>query len=176
MSGWHGREWRRQSRRLVGFDYGGGGWFHVTLVTTVHAPPLSIIENGQAVLTGYGDMVAEEWRRAEELRPYVLIDAFVVMPDHLHGIIAIDVGHSARSAPGAYQSPAHTVGAVVRGFKGATTRKINAWRETFGIPIWQRSYHDRVIDSHRQLEAVREYIRCNPANWDSASRIERESW
>jgi hypothetical protein len=96
---WNGREWRRQSRRLDGFDYGGAGWFHVTILTTEHAPTLSIIEDGCAILTGYGDMVAEEWRRSTEMRPYLLVDEFVLMPDHLHGIIAIDVGHQERTTP-----------------------------------------------------------------------------
>jgi putative transposase len=174
MAGWNGREWRRQSHRLDGFDYGAAGWFHVTINTTEHAPRLCLVENERAVLTGYGDMVAEEWLRSADLRPYVLIDAFVVMPDHLHGVIAIDVGHPEHSPPGVFQSPSHTLGSVIRGFKGATTRIINEWREASGIPIWQRSYHDRVIDSHDQLEAVRDYIRRNPAGWSQEGRIERE--
>lgn len=172
--GWNGREWRRQSRRLSGYDYGNSGWFHITITTTEYAPRLSVVEDGMAVLTGYGDMVAREWLRTAELRPYVLLDAFVVMPDHLHGIVAIDVGHPEHSRPGELQAPSHTLGAIVRGFKGASTRAINTWRETPGVPIWHRSFHDRVIDSHDQLLSVRTYIQRNPAGWSEEGRVKHD--
>jgi REP element-mobilizing transposase RayT len=87
------------------------------------------------------------------------------MPNHLHGIVVIDTGHPDRSAPDTFRSPSHTLGAIIRGFKGATTRLINEWRKTPGVPIWQRSYHDRVILSHAHLEAARSYIDRNPALW-----------
>lgn len=163
--GWSGGDWRRQSRRLDGYDYGADGWYFVTISATEHAPRLCLIEDGQAVLTASGEMVAREWRRAEELRPYVIVDAFVVMPNHLHGIIAIDIGHPARTGSDEFRSPSHTLGAIIRGFKGASTRQINMLRETPGVPIWQRSYYDRVMLSHDHLEAARAYIQRNPARW-----------
>lgn len=164
-------EHRRRSVRLKGYDYGGPGWFAVTIRASEHAPRLAVIEDGIHLLTGYGDVVAQEWLRAGELRPYVDVDVFVVMPDHLHGILAIDAGHPERTAPGAMQSPAHTLGAIVRAFKTASTRAVNEWRRTPGVPLWRRSYYDQVIRDHQQLVAIRDYIRRNPERWREPERI-----
>jgi REP element-mobilizing transposase RayT len=63
------------------------------------------------------------------------------------------------------RSPSQTLGAIVRGFKGAATARVNALRRTPGSPVWQRNYYDRVIRDDEELMRIREYIKENPANW-----------
>jgi putative transposase len=58
-----------------------------------------------------------------------------------------------------------SLGAIVGGFKSAVTKCVNESRGTSGIPVWQRNYHDRIIRNDRELNAIREYITANPANW-----------
>jgi REP element-mobilizing transposase RayT len=154
---------RRNSLRLAGHDYGRPGWYFVTLTTCEFAPRFGAVVDGGVSLNAFGAAVADEWRRTPALRPNVRLDAFVVMPDHLHGIIAIAWARPAHSRPGAHTSPAQTLSAIVRGFKAAATRRVNELRATPGVPIWQRSFYDQVIRSRAHLDAVRRYIADNPA-------------
>jgi len=80
---------------------------------------------------------------------------------------AIPRGES-QFAPGErkFESPSHTVGAIVRGFKGAATKRINIHRNTPGVPVWQRNYHVRIIRTRRALRRIRRYIERNPAQWE----------
>ena len=64
-----------------------------------------------------------------------------------------------------FRSPSHTVGAVVRGFKGVATKRINELRQTPGLPVWQRDFHDHIIRSGNELDRIREYIRKNVEEW-----------
>src|SRR5689334_7310796 len=95
------------------------------------------VESDEMHCNSYGDIVAEEWMRIARLRTYVELDAFVVMPNHIHGIIAIvdEAGVGAqRAAPDAGVTPnnvtAHSLGAIVRAFKSAVARQINILRDT----------------------------------------------
>jgi len=100
------------------------------------------------MLSAAGTIVGEQLRSLHERLEDVDIDAFVVMPNHVHAIVALD--GRARQA-----SPLH-LGTVVGGFKSGSSREV-------GRPIWQRGYHDHVIRDERDLERAREYIATNPA-------------
>ena len=122
------------------------------------------------MLNNLGRLVYLEWLRTSEIRNNVIIDEFIIMPDHLHGIIMI----LDRSCKGVSQyaltgrklvSPSETLGSIVRGFKSLTTKKINLVRDTPGVPVWQRNYYDRVIRNERELDNIRQYIYENPAKW-----------
>jgi len=89
------------------------------------------------------------------------------MPSHIHGIIAIvEQKGVCQYAPTKWKSPSHTIGAIIRGFKAATTSKINALRGTLGQPVWQRNYYDHVIRSDEDLYNIRKYIIENPLSWE----------
>ena len=129
------------------------------------------IHDGEIRLNTFGTIVREEWLRTEAMRREVRLDAFVVMPNHFHGIVVIEeVGGaedrvSSESTP--FASPAHTLGALVRGFKTSVTVRINTARDTPRAPFWQRSFYDHIIDDEDDLEHIRYYIQTNPATWDS---------
>jgi len=86
------------------------------------------------------------------------------MPDHVHGVIVIGEsrnqpsGQSLRVAPG-------SLGAVIRAFKSATTKRINEIHSTPGKKVWQRNYYDRIIRTDRELDRARRYIMTNPDRW-----------
>jgi len=91
------------------------------------------------------------------------------MPNHLHGIIMINSGRGVlQYAPteSPFRSPSQTIGAIIRGFKSATTKKINKYTNTPGKPVWQRNYYDRIIRDEDELNRIREYIIFNPAKWE----------
>src|SRR5207247_599205 len=105
---------------------------------------------------------AEEWERTPAVRPNVELDAYVVMPDHVHGIIVItqrDEGAARPEATATLHSPARTIGAIVRGFKGAVVRR-------GGVAGWQRNYHEHIIRSEAALDRIRRYIVANPERWE----------
>jgi REP element-mobilizing transposase RayT len=122
-------------------------------------------------LNAYGRVVAEEWRRTERIRDHVALDAFVVMPNHVHGMIGITHRSDRRRGEPQFvpardfKSPSQTLGAIVRGFKGAATRRINRRRGTPGAPVWQRNYYEHIVRDRRALQRIRRYIRQNSARW-----------
>lgn len=64
------------------------------------------------------------------------------------------------------RSPSQTVGAIVRGFKGAVTKRINQLRDAPGLPVWQRNYYERIIRNQGELDRIRRYIINNPVKWN----------
>ena len=181
------RGYRVPSARLPGFDYGHGVFFF-TVVTKDRVPWFGRVQNGHVELADAGRIVWDEWARTADLRSGVTLDAFVVMPDHVHGVIVIRPDDVARhrnvgvetprgaSLPGATvgdgatkTNPAHrpewrpdTLGAIVNHFKGACTRRIRATAPAFA---WQSRFYDVIVRDRRQLEHIRRYIAENPSSW-----------
>jgi len=120
-------------------------------------------------LNSLGNIVDDEWHRTAILRRHMSLDAFVIMPNHVHGIICLNGEEGkARLAPttGRFRQPvADSLGAIVGAFKSASTKRINDSRGTRGTALWQRNYFEQVIRNEQELNGVREYIAVNPARW-----------
>ena len=180
----------RRSIRLKGYDYTQPGAYFITIVTYERMPLFGEIVNGEMRLNEYGQMVRDEWFQTAVVRPYVVLhpDEFVVMPNHVHGIIWIvdtdadggdDVRAKRRCAPTTtFHVPMPSargvtpnnvipgsLGAIVRLFKSMTTRRINLLRNTPGAAVWQRNYYEHIIRHERALNAIRRYILENPLRW-----------
>ena len=170
--------YRVPSARLRAFDYGDGVFF-VTAMTVGRVPWFGRLVGGDVALSPVGRVVVEEWLRTGDLRPGVTLDAFVVMPDHVHGILWIDgdgrtattygtaqdtgVGTPRRGVSterGAGPWRPGVLGAVVNHFKGACTRRI---RTAHPDLAWQARFWDVVIRDAGHLEAARRYVAENPA-------------
>ena len=163
----------RRSIRLKGYDYSQPGAYFITVVTQDRAHVFGEVVDGQMRLNEAGRMVQADWQRTAEIRPRVDLDAFVVMPNHVHGIIVLTAG-----CRGTLQrAPTHTVGqfgkptsdsvpTIVRLFKSATTCRINEMRGTPGAPVWQRNYYEHIIRDDAALQRIREYVASNPVQWD----------
>jgi REP element-mobilizing transposase RayT len=174
----------RRSIRLADHDYSAEGGYFITIVTQGRTWVFGEVTDGAMKLNDFGKIVYEEWFRTAQLRPNVelLEDEFVVMPNHIHGIIWLNnyVGDrmSMKSTiinqppVGAYshtplRSPSRTIGAIIRGFKGAVTTRINSLRNSKGSPVWQRNYYEHIINSEKDYENIANYISSNPVNWDA---------
>lgn len=163
----------RRSIRLRGYDYRQPGAYFVTVCTWNRECILGEIVDGAVRLNAWGEIVWEEWFRTAQVRPNVVLyeDEFVVMPNHIHGIIWIvgngDVGAQRRCAPTGKSINVlpGSLGAIVRAFKSITTKRINALRGTPGAPIWQRNYYEHMIRDEQSLNRIREYIATNPLRW-----------
>lgn len=122
----------------------------------------------------YGQIAWDEWFRTAKIRTNVELyeDEFVVMPNHIHGILWITDPLPRNTTVGAYRdtplhSPGNNLGAIVRGFKGAVTTKINTNRRVQGVPVWQRNYYEHIIRDEQEYENIANYIHDNPLSWDT---------
>jgi REP element-mobilizing transposase RayT len=154
----------RRSIRLKGYDYSQDGAYFVTICTHNREFSLCDIVDGEATLSEDGKIVNYEWMRSSEIRKEIELDAFIIMPNHIHGIIFIhdnkdkNVGANGRS-------PLRSLGSFVSGFKSITTKRINELHNTPQKPFWQRNYYEHIIRNDRSLNAIRRYIQNNPLIW-----------
>ena len=185
----------RRSIRLSEYDYRSPGAYFVTTCTADRRGLFGTVENGRMRLNDYGRVVAEEWQRTESVRDRVVIDTFVVMPNHTHGVIIItdppdadSERESSSSTDGAgnthgrsstAMSPYHgeppdrtfggaiagSLSTIMRQFKSMVTKRINRMRGTSGAAVWQRNFYERVVRNRAELDRIRQYIRRNPAQW-----------
>jgi REP element-mobilizing transposase RayT len=157
---------RRRSIRLPAYDYAQPGAYFLTVVTHQRQCLFGEIVDGRVLLGGHGEAVEQEWLRSTQIRREIQLDPFVVMPNHIHGIVIIgepiDVGAHGR-AP-LHRAP-QSLGSFVAGFKSAVIKRINELRGTPGATVWQRNYYERIIRDEEELNRVRQYIADNPARW-----------
>lgn len=179
----HNKMYNRQSIRLKGYDYSRPGFYFITICTQNSTHIFGDVVDAKMVLNEFGKIAWNEWFNTECIRDNVLLDAFVVMPNHIHGIIEIfDVYNQSvgvfRDTPlrdrtindnaiyhAKFESPSNNLGAIVRGYKSAVTKRINQISQTPGTKIWQRNYYDHIIRNEQSLHQIREYIKYNPKNW-----------
>lgn len=137
------------------------------------------ITNGKMALNDIGRIIKNEWLNTPRIRLYVPLDEFIVMPNHLHGIVIITNEiekyvaeivetnrYSSLQYKTPFKSPSHTIGAIIRGFKSTTTKQIDCARGTPGAPVWQRNYYEHLIRNENELNEIREYIINNPIKWE----------
>lgn len=154
--GYNPKKHHRHSTRLQGYDYSQAGAYFITVVTHLCEHSLGEIVGGQPCLSQAGHIAEEHWRGLPDRFSYIDLDHYVVMPNHLHGIILItDDGTSIQQH--------NALGKIVRAFKAATSQ--SARKSGVLEFAWQRNYHDRIIRNERELDAIRQYIVYNPANW-----------
>lgn len=174
----------RRSVRLQGYDYAEAGAYFVTVCTHGRLPILGDVHDGFMDLSALAEVVAECWRWLGEQYRYVAIDEFVVMPDHLHGIVLINdtlaepergvVGRGGAAMGGSRTAPTgrlesnerrKPLGRLVGAFKTISTKRVNALRGEPGAQLWQRNYYEHVIRGERALNRIRQYIIDNPMRW-----------
>jgi putative transposase len=155
---------QRHSIRLQGYNYAQDGAYYITLCTSQRAKLFGQIVDGQMALSDLGRIAEQEWLRTPYVRPNVCLDAFVIMPDHIHAI-AVILQCADVTATGGFRSPSHTLGAIVRGFKAAVTRQANFMAKTSGLCVWQRNYYEHIVRDEADLNRIRRYIAANPSRW-----------
>ncbi len=159
----------RRSTRLNGYDYSAPEAYFITICTKNRKFIFGEIVNGKMILNEYGEIARNEWLRTSQIRPNIIVDEFVVMPNHLHGILIItDSSVMLQPAPTFEQfgKPiSNSIPTIIRLYKSTTVKQINQLRNTSGIPIWQRNYYEHIIRNETVLNKIREYIFYNPIKW-----------
>ncbi|MCL4557767.1 MAG: transposase [Deltaproteobacteria bacterium] len=178
----------RRAIRLNGYDYSQAGAYFVTICSQGKEP---IFEN-----INIKQILVDEWHSLAHRFPNIELDEFVVMPNHVHGIIVIgsvgvglalpskaglalpnNISNTAKGEPRLAPTQEHknntggtnpgsTLGDIICAFKSRTAIHINRYRNTHGKPVWQRNYYEHIIRSEASMRRTREYIVNNPMRWD----------
>ncbi|RYG06922.1 MAG: hypothetical protein EOO07_28355 [Chitinophagaceae bacterium] len=171
----------RQSIRLRGYDYSKEGLYFITICCQGRLCRFGEIVNGQMILNDAGKQAQICWLSIPEHFTNVVLHEFVVMPNHVHGIIEINapaVGAN-HHLPSQNVNPlniiranndlpprhgtSRTIGSMVRGFKIGVTKWFIA---NYNIKnIWQRNYYEHIINDEDAYQNISNYIENNPLNW-----------
>lgn len=168
----------RRSIRLPHYDYATPGAYFVTIATHNNEPIFGSVAGDEIVLNEWGRVAEKCWREIPDHFPSVTPDQFIIMPNHVHGIIFIidtnpptDLEDEENSRVGAQHAAplqqdktrvgAGSLGAIVRSYKSVVTKSINEMRNSPAAPIWQRNYYERVLRDESELEQTRFYIMHN---------------
>ncbi|MEM1253936.1 MAG: transposase [Cyanobacteria bacterium P01_H01_bin.21] len=173
----------RRSVRLRGYDYSSSGLYFITICAYQRQCLFGEIVNGEMQLNPLGQIVETEWLKTPQIRPKWRLGEWIIMPNHIHGIVVIDQqqkplnhGNSARAHGGAplrdgtklkgiaYRKP-HSISSFVAGFKSATTKQINLSCDRQRSPVWQRNYYDHIIRNELSLYQIEQYIYKNSVTW-----------
>jgi putative transposase len=171
--------YRIESARLKGWDYASHGWYFVTVCARNRECFFGEVMGGRMRLSEIGDVARRYWEEIPHHSGNVRLDAFVVMPSHVHGIIIIegvgtgpcrDVACNVSTAGATITTPSDmspksgSLSAILRSYKSAVTR----WCRANGHPsfAWQPRFYDHIIRNQTALKNIREYIVSNPARWE----------
>ena len=161
----------RHSIRLQDFDYSQNGYYFITICTKNRECFLGEITNEKIKLSTIGEIVYKYWIEIPQHFGNTLSDEFVIMPNHVHGIVVIEnnnVMHDVRACHGMPQrfgtSISKSLPMIVNHFKSAVKRWCN--NNGFEYFQWQRNYYEHIIRNESELNRIREYIKNNPIQWE----------
>ncbi len=197
----------RRSIRLKGYDYSQAGLYFITICCQNRACLFGEITVGancirpndkmancvrpndnrpKMILNKYGVIARNEWMKTPEIRNNVELGEFVIMPNHMHGIIRL-LGRGELYSPdndgelntlhspdnvietmgecnSPLRGPSNNIGAIVRGYKSSVTKQLNLLN--IGCSVWQRNYHEHIIRDEQSYQRISDYIINNPAKWN----------
>ncbi|MCX6277726.1 MAG: transposase [Bacteroidetes bacterium] len=181
-------KYRVETTRLRGYDYSQDGYYFVTVCVANRVCLLGKVVDGSMRLNEFGRIVNDCWFDLPNHYSNIKLDAFCVMPNHIHGIIIIDntvngdvetgfkpVSTIAPTGSGIVETgfkpvsttpKRHGLFEFVRALKTFSARRINELRKSPGINVWQVRFHDHIVRNNDALERIREYIANNPKNWN----------
>ena len=184
----------RKSIRLKGYDYTQLGYYYVTICVQNRECLLGSVKDSLVELNKFGKIVDQKWNNIPKHFSNTTLDEYIIMPNHIHGIIGIFEGakHFSKTnnfhlssevkvenqicvknryknvspLPHPNGTKPGSLSSIIQNFSSITTRKINQIRETNGMKLWQRNYFDRIIRNGDELIRIRKYIRENPLRWE----------
>lgn len=181
-------KYRNTPMRLAKYDYGQNGQYFITICTHNRAhyfgrvvqtdlqdladPLQSKAEPHTVELSELGEVANQCWLEIPDHFPFVTLGEFVIMPNHMHGILVFDKKDGdARSCAtnkkgNKFGPQSRNLASVIRGFKTGVTK--HARQNTNVIKVWQSGYHDRIVRNPFELERIEKYITANPENWNKS--------
>ena len=163
--------WRGQNRKLnrkPGYDYSSPGFYFITICVRNMSCIFGNVVNGCMNLNEYGKIVDETWMWLEKRYNYIHLDDYIIMPNHIHGIIIIENSNVGRGRDLSLQNVNYQkikpLSQIIGAFKTISSKQIhNMGYNTF---LWQRSFYDNIIRNEYALYKIQKYIKNNPKKWD----------
>lgn len=157
----------RRSIRLKNYDYRQPGWYFITICTFQQERRFGEISQGKMLLNPAGEAVQAIWRGLGKRYPNCNPDAFIAMPDHVHGLLQIvsrdvEAKKRARLNSGQSELDVSALGHIVNGFKSLCARDINRIENSKGRKLWHRNYYESILKEGDGLMTIRQYIWDNP--------------
>lgn len=183
-------KYRIESNRWQNWDYSSNGAYFITICVENHENILGKIENETMILSEYGNIVKLEILQISTYFSGVIVDEWVVMPDHLHIIIVLNnvgntdnMGNTVETihelslqsnnelSPQQYQQQRRQmiIPKIIGKFKMKTSKQMNIYRNTQGHKNWQSDYYDRIIRDYTEHQLIKKYIINNPKNWKNGT-------
>ncbi|MCK5492698.1 MAG: hypothetical protein KAJ14_06290 [Candidatus Omnitrophica bacterium] len=154
----------RKQNRSIGYDYSANGYYSITICTQKREYIFGDIVSNEMLLNQYGDIVKNSWLDLPNHHMGIELDQFIIMPNHIHGIIIINnpVGNGpARSSNNHINN---NLSVIIGSYKSTVTKQINRINDnTFK---WQKSFYDHIVRIDKSLSRIRGYIINNPKNWE----------
>lgn len=169
----------RKLNRLKGFNYSQSGYYFITVCTQNRLECFGNIDDGVNILNEFGNIVNNQWLWLSEQYSYIKLDEFIIMPNHVHGIVLIENDDHGRDNPRIVPT---TTTNIYHRRHNLLSKTINAFKTTSSKMLhqnglnefkWQRSFYDHIIRNEKSLIHIREYIINNPLNWDLDSENQR---
>jgi len=186
-------KYRVESTRLKGWDYSSPGAYFITICTKNREWLFGDVVQKSMFLNNNGKIVEKCWFDLPRHYENLELDQFVIMPNHVHGIMMIDIETVPASRVETGLKPVstetstakttdmdnrkkkpHGLFEFVRALKTFSARRINEHRKTYGKPVWQTRFYDRIIRDDNELYRIRNYIMDNPANWKNDENFTTE--
>ena len=152
------------SHRLSEYDYRSPGWYYVTTCTDEHIWQFGTVIDDQMHLNEAGSIIHAHWESLPQRFPGITLDEYVIMPNHIHGILVLPEKYPPEAWAGKKKWRRPSVGNILRAFKAAATHRIRhtTTKMTFG---WQPNYYDHIVRNDPDIDRIRLYIINNPAKW-----------
>lgn len=169
----------RRNIRLQGYDYSSEGLYFVTICVQNRLCLFGKIVEDEMILNDAGRIVNDTWHDLPNHNPNIELDAWCIMPNHVHGIIIIKnieyVGVDSKSTQNNDWTDLesvptrkhHGLPEIIRQFKSFSTRRINKLQYTAGSIVWQRNYYEHIIRNNNSYLKIVDYINNNPCNWET---------
>ena len=177
MQGLYRDKYRIKSTRLKDFDYASNGAYFVTMCTKNRECHFGHVINGEIKLSDMGKIVEQCWDTITNHFTNVVLDEFIVMPNHVHGVIIIDNDRnqihdcrdvacnvSTKTIMSRISPKSYSLSTIVRSFKSAVSRWCH--QNDFEYFAWQPRFYEHVIRNDEELNRIRQYIINNPVQWE----------
>jgi REP element-mobilizing transposase RayT len=156
--------YRVETTRLKGWNCSSTGYYFVTVCTKEKECLLGEVVNGEIRLSRSGEIVAEEWQKTEQIRDNVTLNEWIIMPNHLHGVLIIEHSDVETTRRVVSTLKPNSLGSIVGQFKSITTKRIRMLG--YSHFAWQSGFYDHIIRSERSLRKIQEYIINNSLKWE----------
>ena len=169
-------KYRIESNRYYRWDYSNTGLYFITIATENKIKYFGKIENKIIILSKFGKIVKNEWEKSFDIRNELFADESIIMPNHIHAIVAINKTENIKNEKPArkfYRTP-KSLSTFVGGFKSAIINKIDDFIDENNLTIkkfkrnnklWQANFHDHIIRNHEEYCNIKNYIYNNPKKW-----------